>query len=136
MLDRFVKKAETIIVSCLIIMMLLVVVLTIIELIWILFADMMSPPILILEIHELLELFGMFLLVLIGIELLETLQVYSQSRQLRAEVIVLVAVIAMSRKVITLDLNETPAQTLIGISAIIFSLMIGYYAVKKINKER
>lgn len=136
MLDRIVKRSEKIVISSLMIMMLLIVLLSIFELAWILLKDVLSPPLLILEINELLEIFGMFLLVLIGIELLETLQVYSQSREFRAEVIILVAIIALSRKIITLDFKETSALTILALSAMMFSLMIGYYAIKKINSEK
>jgi hypothetical protein len=62
-LDRF----EKIITTALMFMMACVVVLATGELAWILIKDALTPPILLIEIGELLELFGFFLLVLIGI---------------------------------------------------------------------
>jgi len=41
-------------------------VLTTIELAWILVKDVLTPPVFLLEIEEILELFGLFLLVLLA----------------------------------------------------------------------
>ena len=50
-------------------MMVVVVLLSTIELGWIIIRDIVTAPVILLEIDELLEIFGFFLLVLIGIEL-------------------------------------------------------------------
>ncbi len=55
----------------LIMMMIVVIFLTTIELAWIIIQDIITPPIIFLEIDQFLEIFGFFLLILIGIELLE-----------------------------------------------------------------
>ncbi len=80
-----------------------------------------------LEIGELLEIFGMFLLVLIGVELLETVKMYFTQKTVHVEVVLTVALIAIARKVIILDIKKVPSLTLIGIAAIIVALSAGYY---------
>jgi uncharacterized membrane protein (DUF373 family) len=75
------NKFERAIVVFLIAMLAVVVALSALELAWILVKDVASEPLLILEIDELLEVFGFFLLVLIGIELLETIKNYLQKGQ-------------------------------------------------------
>lgn len=47
-------------------------------------------------LDELMDLFGVFLLVLIGIELLDTIKVYLKENVVNVEVVVLVAIIAVS----------------------------------------
>jgi uncharacterized membrane protein (DUF373 family) len=89
----FVSKFERVVTTVLVGMMALVVALATIELGWVLVQDIMSPPAVILEVHELLDVFGVFLLVLIGIELLETLKGFVREREIRAEIIILVALI-------------------------------------------
>lgn len=133
MLNQIVKKLEEIMMAILTVMMLIVVVLSIVELGWLLVRDIISPPVFILGIDELLDVFGMFLLVLIGIELLETLKIYIHKREIRAEVILLVAIIALSRKIITLDIKTVSGMSMLGIAAITVSLTAGYYTIKKIN---
>lgn len=135
MLNHLVKRIEEIIMTALIIMMIIVVTLSAIELGWILLKDILSSPVLILDVNELLEVFGTFLLVLIGIELLETLKVYISKKELRAETIVLVAIIALARKVITLDLKSLPGDSMLGIAAFTLSLTVGYYVLKKLHSQ-
>jgi len=47
------------------------------------------------------------------------------------EVVLAVAIIAVARKVIILDVKEVSSLTLIGIGAIIISLLVGYYLVRR-----
>jgi hypothetical protein len=63
------KKFERIIVSTLLVMMALTILLATIELAWLIIKDVITPPIILLEINELLDIFGLFLLVLLGIDL-------------------------------------------------------------------
>jgi len=113
----------------------LVVMLATLELIYLIAMDILSPPLLLLEIDELLDIFGYFLLILIGVELLETLRIYLKEHALNVQVVLLVAMIAIARKVIILDSSEIESLTLIGIGFIILSLAAGYYLVKKSQDE-
>jgi uncharacterized membrane protein (DUF373 family) len=47
------------------------------------------------------------------------------------KVVFAVALIAIGRKVIILDLKEIPSLSLLGIAAIIISLSCGYFLVKR-----
>ena len=113
----------------------LVVMLAALELIYLIAMDILSPPLLLLEIDELLDIFGYFLLILIGVELLETLRIYLKEHALNVQVVLLVAMIAIARKVIILDSSKIESLTLIGIGFIILSLAAGYYLVKKSQDE-
>ena len=125
-LDKF----ETVINVALLWMLALVVLLATIDLGWIILQDMLSPPVFLLEDNELLDLFGAFLLVLIGVELLDSVKIYITKKTIHVEVVLLVGIIAIARKVVILETTEMDALTLIGISGIIFALTIGYYFVK------
>ena len=126
----FLRRFQKIIVVSLIAMMVLTVFLTTIELAWMLILDIMTEPMFLLEIQELLDLFGLFLLVLIGIELIETLRTYLTDHEIHAEVVFTVALIAIGRKVIILDVKELPSLTLVGIAAIILAMSFGYFLLK------
>ncbi len=100
-------------------MMSLVVLLATIELGWIIIKDIITPPIFLLEINELFEIFGLFMLVLIGIELLETIaNTYTNQNTNHAKIVMAVALIAIARKVIILDVENYSGQALAGIAAI------------------
>jgi uncharacterized membrane protein (DUF373 family) len=111
--------------------MALVVLLSILELIYVIVTDIVSKPFFLPDINELLKIFGYFLLILIGVELLETFKIYLKEQSINVQVVFLVAMIAMARKVIILEPNQISSVTLIGIGVIIIALAAGYYLVKK-----
>lgn len=113
----------------------LVVLLATLELIYLIARDILTPPLFLLDLGELLDIFGYFLLILIGIELLETFRIYLQEQAINVQVVFVVAMIAIARKVIILDVGEIQSLTLIGIGFIIASLSAGYYLVKKSQEE-
>jgi uncharacterized membrane protein (DUF373 family) len=98
--------------------------------------DLFSPPFDLLRIIELLAIFGLFLLVLIGIELFHTLRMYFKKSTIHVEVVLTVALIAICRKVIILDLKATSAPTLGDIGIILGALSIGYFLIRRSHKEK
>jgi uncharacterized membrane protein (DUF373 family) len=129
------KLFEKLVVFSLVGMMVLVVALATLELGWVIVKDIITPPVFLLEINELLDIFGLFLLVLIGIELLDTIKSYLAEHKLHVEIVLVVAMIAIARKVIILDTEKLSDLTLIGIGAIILALAIAYYLVKQSHKR-
>ena len=113
----------------LIIMMAVVLLLSTVDLAVTLFNDIVTPPI-ILDINELLDIFGLFMIVLIGIELLETIKAYLDEHIVHTEIVLEVAMIAIARKVIILDIKKEESLTLFGIAAIILALAVSYYLFK------
>lgn len=77
------------------------------------------------------EVFGFFLMVLIGLELLETIKAYVYEDRIHAEVVFLVALVAVSRKVIILDHKEVAVEILFGMSALILALAASYFLVRR-----
>jgi len=125
------KAFEKIVVLSLIAMMVLVISLAVAELAWIIIQDLIKPPILLLEINDLLDIFGFFLLILIGVELLETIKAYLSEHVVHVEIVLEVALVAIARKVIILDVKELSSLTLIGIAAVIIALAVAYYLEKR-----
>ncbi len=128
-------KAERLIVYSLVIMMAVILVLATIELAYKVVLSIIQPPFLLLDFDQVLELFGASLLVLIGIELLDTIKIYFKRNVVHVEVVVLVAIIAIARKVIVLEPDAYDGLTLIGIAAITIALAVSYYLIKKLGSE-
>lgn len=129
---KFLKYFERIIIIVLLSMMTFVIFLGTIELGILIVqrvVDDLRP--LILDISDLLNIFGFFMLILIGIELIETMKVYLVDGMVHVEIIFLVAIIAITRKVIILDTEKLEPLTIIGIAFLIFALSIGYFFLKK-----
>ena len=128
----YLKKLEKVLIHALMVMMALVLLLATVELGWIIVKDIFSPPVFLLEIEELLDIFGLFMLVIIGIELLETImKTYLKENVNHVEVVFLVAMIAIARKVIILDIKDVSGITLVGIGAIVITLSAGYYLIRR-----
>jgi uncharacterized membrane protein (DUF373 family) len=132
---RHLEKFEEIISRALLLMMAAVVLLTTIELGWILVKDVLTPPVFLLEIGEILELFGMFLLVLIGIELMHSVKIFIKRREIHLEAMLVVALVAVARKVIVLEPKELAPEAVLGLAVLALALTIGYYLVRRSGRE-
>ena len=97
--------------------------------------DAYNNPALFLDIDELLTYFGLFFMILIGLELLETIKMYLKDDQIHVELVMLVALIAVGRKVILLDLKQMEPMAIIGLALIIISLATSYYIIRKVHPD-
>jgi uncharacterized membrane protein (DUF373 family) len=126
------KKYEKLMIQLLMVMMAIVLALASIDLAWLIIKDIAQPPHFFLSVNQLLDIFGLFMLVVIGIELLETImKTYLTPGRPHYEVVLSVAIIAISRKVIILDLKEVNGLILVGIGAIVVALTFGYFLMKR-----
>jgi len=83
-------------------------------------------------LHQMLDrTFGGVLIVFLGLELLETFKVYFKDQEVRVEAVIVVAIIAVGRHVIEVDLEHTPGFVLIGIAALLMALTTGYFLIKR-----
>jgi uncharacterized membrane protein (DUF373 family) len=132
---EIVNKFEKIIYAALMIMLMVVLVAAIIDLGYILFRSIFDISPWLLESHEMILVLGAFLLVLIGVELLDTIKAYFKENAIHVEIVVLLAVIAVARKVILLDPTEMTGFEygfeMMGIGVIVVGLAAGYYLIKK-----
>lgn len=129
LVDRF----ERYTILSLLIMMIFVVFLSTVELAVIIVEELFDEPrIFLLDISELLRIFGFFFLILIGLEIIESIRAYLSDHYVHVEIIFLVAIIAIARKVILVDMYSLAPLTLIGIASLIVSLSIGYFLLKKV----
>ena len=128
MLD-FLKKAERWLMLVLIAMLAVVVLLATLELGVTLARDIASPPVLFPGIDKILDVFGRFLLVLIGLELIETMRAFAHGGAVRVEVVLTVAMIALARKVIVLEVAHVESLSMLGLAAILAALSFAYQVV-------
>jgi len=97
--------------------------------------EIRKPPRWLIPVQGLLEIFGYFLLVLIGVELLETLKAYVRKDVIHVRVVLEVALIAMARKVIIEEPNTVSSLTLLGIAALILALAVAFYFERQAKRE-
>ncbi len=95
-----------------------------------------SPPYLLIDPKMLFQSFGLFLICLIGLELLKLLKFHVSHHSVKPELVVEVAIIALCNKIVTLDLKETAPVSLLGLAAMIFALAAGYYVFIRHGEEK
>lgn len=134
-LETLVTKIQALTVAAMIGLLLIVVVLSTVHLGVLIAQEMWQQPRFLIPVQGLLDIFGYFLLVLIGVELLETLKVYVKKDTVHVRVVIEVALIAMARKVITEEPHLVPATTLFGIAALILALAIAFYFERQASND-
>jgi uncharacterized membrane protein (DUF373 family) len=84
------------------------------------------------ELQEAVQaLFAGVLLVVLGLELMDTLRNYFIEHRLRMEFLISVALIAVARHVIQLDYEHASPWLVIAIALLMFSLAASYVGVRK-----
>ncbi|NMB79189.1 MAG: hypothetical protein GYA23_08855 [Methanomicrobiales archaeon] len=130
-----IEKIEKVIYAALMFMLIFVLLAAIVDLAYLLYQGLFTITPYLLEAHELIAVLGAFLLVLIGVELLDTIKAYFRENTIHVEIVVLLAIIAVARKVILLDPGTMSGFDygieLIGIGIIVVGLSAGYYLIKK-----
>ena len=119
------------------VLMMLIVAASVVELAVVLYKEITDTlnDSLFLDINEFLRIFGFVFIVLIGFELLESITMYFKKNVIHAEVVILIAVIAISRKIILLDLEKYEPMSLVGLAAIMVALGVCYYFLKRSNEQ-
>ena len=130
-MNKFLNIFEKTIVAVLIVIMVLIIILATVVLASSLVRHLITSPGDLPGDIELLDIFGYVLLILIGIELLETIKAYLSEHVFHVEVVLEVAMIAVARKVILLDYKEYSGFTILAIAALILALAVGYYLEKR-----
>ncbi len=134
--DRLFHHFEKALAAVLLVLISVVAVIAVIELCFVLYKDIVSQKgLFLLDLNELFEVFGMFLMVLIAIELMASIYMYMTDKSIHVEIMLLIAITALTRKVVVLDLESKgdPAMYMFGLAALLGTLVGGYYLVKRLT---
>ncbi|NEO97525.1 MAG: hypothetical protein F6K58_02195 [Symploca sp. SIO2E9] len=78
----------------------------------------------------LFKTFGLFLNVLIALEILENISAYLKRHVVQVELVIVTSLIAVARKIIILDIDKTSGLEVIGLGVAILSLSISYWIIR------
>lgn len=84
--------------------------------------------------NHMMHIFGFIFSIIIGLEIFETIKIYLEKHVFHAEMIILVAIIAMARKIIILDATHVTPNQIIAIAILITALGGCYFLVKWTKK--
>ena len=134
--EPFLHNLETIVViisKILSLAMVVVILVSVYDLGFVLFQELFMPSERFFK-DTLFKLFGLFLNVLIALELLENITAYLKKHVVQVELVIVTSLIAVARKIIILDLEKKTAMDLIGLAVAILALSISYLVIRYMNK--
>jgi uncharacterized membrane protein (DUF373 family) len=85
--------------------------------------------------RSLFELFGLFLNVLIALEILENITAYLRKQVIQVELVIVTSLIAVARKIIIFDLEKKGSDDLAALAVTVFALSISYLIVHYTAKK-
>jgi len=129
------SRAERIIAIVLLILMGIVVASATVEVAYEVVTSLIDPPGFFLGVSELFDVFGLFLMVLIGLELMTSIHMYLDDHKIHAEMMFLVALTAVTRKIVIMDTGKMDAMLMFGIGFLVIALAVGYYLIRKKRPE-
>ncbi len=138
--DRFTGGFERLVLAALQLLLMLLIALAVFELFYVLLRHGLKT----LEgIHSVADLqdalqrgFAGVLLVLIGLELLETLRAYQHDHHVRVGVVLVVAIIAVGRHIIQLEFEHLSGASLLGIAALVLAVSAGYVLIRRMESKK
>jgi uncharacterized membrane protein (DUF373 family) len=83
----------------------------------------------------LFQLFGLFLNVLIALEILENVAAYLKQHIIQVELVLVTSLIAVSRKIIILDLEKKDSNDLIALSIAVVALSFSYVIIRLVHRS-
>ncbi len=74
--------------------------------------------------------------ILLLMEIIQTIKVYSEGQQVKVRIIMIVSLIAVARKIMMLDVTGGDPIGELSIAALVLVLSIGYYLVTRADRTR
>ena len=128
-----IDSIETIVSKLLSIAMLVVIFVIMVDLVRFLAVALLEPSPVGFFKATLSEIFGLFLSVLIALEILENITAYLKKHVVQVELVIVTSLTAVARKIIILDLEKVTGVSLIGLAVAILALSISYWIVRTIH---
>jgi uncharacterized membrane protein (DUF373 family) len=132
-MKKIISYIEKFLIYGIILLMSVILILAFIDVVFEIGSRIFEKPYFVVDANSLIDLFSTFLVLLIGIELLETVKLYLKEDVVHVELVILVAIIALSRKVIIWDFNKYDVNEMFSLAAMIIALGVTYLLVKKSN---
>jgi uncharacterized membrane protein (DUF373 family) len=112
-------------------LMVVVILFGIVDIVFVLYEDLLQPPVFQLTIIELLETFGAFMAVLIAIEIFLNITLYIRSDVIPVKLVVATALMAICRKIIVFDYKHLEPEYVSASALVVVALGITYWLIQK-----
>jgi len=131
-LHFFEKLIAKVLSACLI----LVIFVSLIDLIKYLYTDLFGQHPIGFFGTTLIEIFGLFLNILIAMELLENISGYLKTNVIQVELVIVTSIIAVARKIIIFDFNKYGEMQLAALVVATLGLSVSYWLLKQVSDRQ
>ncbi|HKK99705.1 MAG TPA: phosphate-starvation-inducible PsiE family protein [Desulfotignum sp.] len=118
-------------VRCLAVLMTLVILFGVVDVAWEIYEKLRTPPVMLMNISDILATFGAFMAVLIAIEIFINITIYLRDDVIHVKIVMATALMAIARKVIILDFTVISPDYIFATAALVFAMGIGYWLVAR-----
>jgi len=130
-----IAKIENLVSKLLAIGMVLVTLVAVFDLGIYLFQRLFTPPD-DFFVGVLIDIFGLFLNILIALEILENITAYLRNHVIQLELVIVTSLTAVARKIIIFDGSKSTGTDLTGLAFAIFALSVSYWIVRSVNNKQ
>jgi uncharacterized membrane protein (DUF373 family) len=130
-MDKLTAHFERLAVAALLLILMATILFGTVVVAWSLVADLGGIRDLVAEPKALFDVFGLFVAVLVGIELLKILRHFLVSHDVDTALVVQTALIALCNKIITMNLAAAPWTTLLALAALTVALAAAIFALHR-----
>ena len=130
-MNAILKFIETTLVIGILLALSVTLLLAFLDIAYVIYEKIIAPPAFIVDAEGLMELFSLILILLIGVELIDGIKAYLDDHVIHVELILLIAIIAISRKVVVWDFDKHSHSELYSLAAMILALGVSYLLVKQ-----
>jgi uncharacterized membrane protein (DUF373 family) len=78
---------------------------------------------------------ALFFGILLWLEILQSVRVFAKDHSVKLKIILIVGIIAVTRKILLLDMSEVEPMTEFAVAALIVALSLGYFLISKSDAE-
>ena len=133
---NFIRTIENLVSKVLSVALIIVIIVSLGELMFVLIKDLLYLEPIGFFARTLIELFGLFLNILIALELLENITVYLKKHIVQVELVVTTALIAIARKIIIFDPKQYDKMDLIALGFASLALSASYWLIRRISSQK
>jgi uncharacterized membrane protein (DUF373 family) len=113
------------------VLMVVVIIWGVIDVIYVLYNRLMTPPFMLFEVSDIFAIFSAFMVVLIAIEIFINIRLYLGTNMLPIQLVIATALMAIARKVIIMDTETITAMEIMAIATVVLALGVTHWLVSR-----
>lgn len=130
---KFSHRTIRVAVKILAVLMVFVIYWSIADVFYVLYERLATPPMWLLDVEDILQVFGAFMAVLIAIEIFINIRLYLGTSVIPVQLVLATALMAVARKIIVLDLKIVSAEQIVGLALVTIALGVSYWMITAKN---